>query len=389
MNCSNMDLLSAKGGQRRMEMDMNQYMPVRLMTGEGCVARAKGELARLGERCLILTGKRGAKQCGALDDVISVLEELKIAWKHMDIVGQNPKFSDCLMAAEEASSFGAQFIIGIGGGSPMDAAKCTAVLAANAGMTQKEFYAYSWPKQPLATVVVGTTAGTGSEVTKVAVITTLEGNKKSVKEDSIYPKLAMGDYTYTGTLSEEFTRSTAIDALAHCMESYFCRTANELSRTHAVRGIRILLEVFRKMEKSGFESLNLQDREALYNASIYGGLAINVTGTTMPHTAGYLLTERYGLAHGTACAVFLPQFYLLNKRELPGLTEQFLAEIGCGETEYLHILEATMPEYHVEMGAEDIVREHGRWIGNASLANGAAVMSPEQMDEMLEQMFVV
>ena len=368
-------------------MNMNQYMPVRLMTGEGCVAAAGSELASLGERCLILTGKHAAKLCGALDDVISVLDEQKIAWKHVDIIGQNPKFSDCAKAAEEAISFGAQFIIGIGGGSPLDAAKCTAVLAANAGMTQEEFYTLPWPKKPLATVAVGTTAGTGSEVTKVAVITTLEGKKKSIKEDSLYPKLALGDHTYTGTLPENFTRSTAIDAMAHCMESYFCRSANELSRTHSVRGIRILLQEFRKMEMSGFESMDIQDREALYHASIYGGLAINVTGTTMPHTAGYLLTEQHGLAHGTACAVFLPEFFLLNKREVPGLTEQFLADIGCGETEFLHVLETTIPEYRVEMTEEEIQREHGRWIGNASLQNGVAVMEADQMDEMLRRMF--
>ena len=368
-------------------MNMNQYMPVRLMTGEGCVAAAGSELASLGERCLILTGKRAAKLCGALDDVISVLDEQKIAWKHVDIIGQNPKFSDCAKAAGEAISFGAQFIIGIGGGSPLDAAKCTAVLAANAGMTQQGFYTLPWPKKPLAIVAVGTTAGTGSEVTKVAVITTLEGKKKSIKADSLYPKLALGDHTYTATLPEDFTRSTAIDAMAHCMESYFCRSANELSRTHAVRGIRILLQEFRKMEMSGFESLDIQDREALYHASIYGGLAINVTGTTMPHTTGYLLTEQHGLAHGTACAVFLPEFFLLNKSEVPGLTEQFLTDIGCEEAEFLHLLEATMPEYHVEMTEEDIQREHGRWIGNASLANGVAVMDADQMDEMLRRMF--
>ena len=370
-------------------MNMNQYMPVRLMTGKGCVATAKEELAGLGERCLILTGKRAAKLCGAFDDVAAVLDEQKVVWKHVDIIGQNPKFSDCAKAAEEAVSFGAQFIIGIGGGSALDAAKCTAVLAANAGMTQKELYTFSWPRQPLPTAVVGTTAGTGSEVTKVAVITTQEGNKKSIRADSLYPKLALGDHTYTRTLPENFTRSTAIDALAHCMESYFCKAANEISRTHSVRGIRILLEEFRKMEESGFESLDLQDREALYNASIYGGLAINVTGTTMPHTAGYMLTERYGLAHGTACAVFLPQFYFLNKREVPELTEKFLAEIGCGETEFLHLLKVTMPEYHVEMRSEEIEREHGRWIGNSSLLKGVAVMDADQMDEMLRQMFKV
>ena len=369
-------------------MNMNHYMPVRLITGKGCVASAKEELASLGERCLILTGKRAAKMCGALDDVISALDEKNIAWKHVDIIGQNPKFADCVKAAEEAISFGAQFIIGIGGGSPLDAAKCAAVLTANAGMTQEEFYSLSWPKEPVPIVAVGTTAGTGSEVSKVAVITTLEGKKKSVRGDTIFAKLALGDYTYTNTLPEDFTRSTAIDAMAHCIESYFCKGANEISRAHSVRGMQILLEVFRKLEKSGFESLDSQDREALYNASIYGGFVLNVTGTAMPHAAGYLLTEQHGLAHGTACAVFLPEFLHHMKREMPELIEQFLEEIGCDEAELLHILDVTMPEYHVEMTEEEIAREHGRWINNSGLMKSIAEMNPEQMDEILRKMFV-
>ena len=305
-------------------MDMNSYMPVRLVTGKDCVTAGQKEFSKYGDHCLILTGKKSAKLCGALDDVTKVLDQQGIKWTLCDIIGQNPKLTDCMKAAETAIACGAKFVVGIGGGSPLDAAKCVAVLAANEGMTQEELYAYKWVNQPLPVVAVGTTAGTGSEVTKVAVITTIEGFKKSVKDDSIYPRASFGDFTYTESLSETFTRSTAVDAMAHCVESYFCLMANELSQMYAVRGIQLLVKVFRKLLASGFESVDIQDREILYNASIYGGLAINVTGTAMPHAVGYLLTEQHNVPHGVACAVFLPDFYFKSKETAPNKPDSII-----------------------------------------------------------------
>lgn len=368
-------------------MNMNVYMPTRLFTGRGCVREKGAAFTKLGKACLILTGKHAAKKSGALDDVTAVLDEQGISWRVFDGIGQNPLFSACVDAAKEATAFGAEFVIGIGGGSPMDAAKCTAVLAANPGMSQEEAYSYNWPKKPLPIAAVGTTAGTGSEVTKVSVITTLEGRKKSLNADPLYPAVSFGDASYTMTLSDEFTRSTAIDALAHCMESYFTRAANEISQTYSVRGIRMLIEEFRKIISNGTESLTFEDREKLYHASVYGGLAIAVTGTCMPHAMGYMLTEDHGVPHGVACALFLPQFYYHNKRVNPELIEQFLKEIGCGESEFLYMLSAVMPEYDIYMTEAEIASSHSRWVGNASIAKAWGEITPEMAEDILRRLF--
>ena len=319
-------------------MVLNSYMPVKLITGAGCVRASAKELAKLGKVCLIVTGRNSARACGALQDVTDTLDGNGQKWLLFDGIGQNPQLTDCMAAAEQAIGAGADFILGIGGGSALDAAKCIAVLAANPGMTQAQLYAFQWANAPLKIAAVGTTAGTGSEVTKVSVITTPDGRKKSFHHEAIFPTLSLGDPTYTMTLPPMVTRATAVDVLAHCAESFFSRSANHLSRCYAVEGIRLLLPVFRAMVKNGCDTLDYSAREALYCASIYGGLAINVTGTCFPHTMGYLLTEAFGIPHGTACAQFQSDFYAYNKEVVPTRAAEYLQRIGCGEEEYLSVL---------------------------------------------------
>ncbi len=370
-------------------MKLDSFMPVKLVTGAGCVRESAKELATLGERCLIVTGKRSAKVCGALQDVTDTLDKNGQQWSLFDDIGPNPKLTDCMLAAEKAIASDATFILGIGGGSVLDAAKCIAVLAANPGLTQAQLYAFEWANRPLKIVAVGTTAGTGSEVTKVSVITTPDGRKKSFHHEAIFPTLALGDPTYTASLPALVTRSTMVDVLAHCAESFFSRAANHLSRTFAVEGIRLLLPVFRDMVKDGFDGLDYQTREALYGASIYGGLAINVTGTCFPHTMGYLLTETFGIPHGTACAVFQKEFFEYNKWVAPALAAAFLDSIGCGEEEYLSLIEKLTPPCDVTMEEAFIAETNDRWINNGSLLKCQGEFGAEMAKEILRGKFLV
>ena len=369
-------------------MDLNSFMPVKLVIGEGCVRAGARELAKLGKVCLIVTGKNSAKACGALQDVTNTLEQNGQRWLVFDGIGQNPKLTDCMAAAEKAIDVGADFVLGIGGGSALDAAKCIAVLAANPGMTQSQLYAFDWENPPLKMVAVGTTAGTGSEVTKVSVITTPDGRKKSFHHEAIFPVLALGDPTYTMSLPPMVTRATMVDVLAHCAESFFSRAANHLSRAYAVEGIRLLLPVFRMMAEHGCENLDYDTREKLYCASIYGGLAINVTGTCFPHTMGYLLTETFAIPHGTACAVFQREFYEYNKTVVPALAEEYLVRIGCSEEEYLSLIEKLTPLCEIAMSEELIEEAHSRWINNGSMAKCQGAFSADMADDILRRNFL-
>jgi len=225
-------------------------------------------------------------------------------------------------------------------------------------------------------------------VTKVSVITTPDGRKKSFHHESIFPVLALGDPTYTMSLPAEVTRSTAVDVLAHCAESFFSRAANQLSRCYAVEGIRLLLPIFRRMAKYGCDNMDYDTREALYCASIYGGLAINVTGTCFPHTMGYLLTEHFGIPHGTACAVFQKEFFAHNKAVVPELAAEFLARIGCCEEEYCSLMDLLIPDCGITMSEAFIAEQHGRWINNGSLAKCQGVFTADMADEILRHKFL-
>lgn len=370
-------------------MTLNSFMPVKLMTGAGCVHAGAKDLARLGGVCLIVTDKTAAKASGALQDVTDTLDGNGQKWLLYDAISQNPKLTDCMDAAAQAIAAGAEFILGIGGGSVLDAAKCIAVLTANPGMTQAQLYAFDWANKPLKIVAVGTTAGTGSEVTKVSVITTPDGRKKSFHHEDIFPTLSLGDATYTMSVPPTVTRSTAVDVLAHCAESFFSRSANHLSRCYAVEGIRLLLPVFRKMaqEENGCGELDLAARETLYCASIYGGLAINVTGTCFPHTMGYLLTETFGIPHGTACAVFQKDFYVYNKAVVPELAAEYLERIGCSEEEYFHLIQKITPACDAAMTDELIAAAHSRWINNGSIAKCQGVFTADMADDILRRNF--
>ena len=369
-------------------MTLNSFMPVRLITGADCVRSSAKELTKLGKSCLIVTGKTSARICGALRDVTDTLELNGQKWTLFDGIGPNPRLTDCIAAAEKAIAAGADFIVGIGGGSALDAAKCVAVLAANPGMTQAQLYAFDWTNAPLKIAAVGTTAGTGSEVTKVSVITTPDGRKKSFHHEAIFPALALGDPTYTMSQPDLVSRSAMVDVLAHCAESFFSRAANHLSRCYAVEGIRLLLPVFRRMAEEGCDALDYDTQERLYCASIYGGLAINVTGTCFPHTMGYLLTERFGIPHGTACAVFQRDFYEYNKSVVPALAAEYLERIGCGEEEYFRLLEKLTPPCAVTMDEALIAASHSRWVGNGSMAKCQGTFTADMADEVLRRKFL-
>ena len=180
---------------------------------------------------------------------------------------------------------------------------------------------------------------------------------------------------------------TAIDALAHATESFFSRNANEISQCYALQAVRMLLPELSRLSAgvAEGESLTYADRETLYNASIYGGLAINITGTCLPHAMGYLLTEQHGIPHGNACAIFLPAFLKINQEAMPELTERFFREIGSGMDEFTGLINRLLADVQVTVTEEEIAREHGRWIGNGSIAKGWGEITADQCEAILRE----
>ena len=366
---------------------MRFFVPTDLRIGRGCVADAGEMLCELGHRCLIVTGKTAAKRSGALDDVCAVLNDAGIGCTLYDHIAQNPTVASCAEAGQIAFRGDAGFILGVGGGSALDAAKAVAVFAANPDLSEKDLYAYAWRNAPLPVVCVGTTAGTGSEVTSVSVLTNAAGRKQSIRDDRLYPVLSLGDARYTRSLPEQFACSCAADAASHCIESFFSTQHTAISRMFALRGASLLAPLFRRICADGVQSLTEDEREQLYFASICGGYAISVTGTAFPHAMGYFLTEEHAVPHGVACAVFLPAFLRHASASDAASAQAWIDGTSCTIGEWISLLQRVTPTCNVQLTDAEIEALRPRFTNHRGLVRSPGRFTADDALDVIRRLF--
>lgn len=339
-------------------MNINAYMPARIVSGKNCVADNAALLAKLGKKCLIVTGGSSADKSGALADCIAALESCGVTYERYSRIAPNPTVESCFEAGTLARECGAVFIVGIGGGSAQDAAKAVAIFAANPDMRLMDIYTRAIPAKRLPLALIGTTAGTGSEVTGVSVLTNgATGRKKSISGADCYADISFCDYRYTLSVPFGTTVSTALDAYCHAAEAYLASSCNDLTALYALKAIE-MLHGFVGAPSPGALTENL--RETLYIASIYAGLAINISGTDFPHTVGYYLTENYGVPHGKACAVFMPVLIGRAKKYCPEKLGAIEAITGYEASEMAARIKAAAA-VDVSIGREEAETVAQRW----------------------------
>lgn len=299
----------------------NYFMPTRMVYGQGVVREAEKDLA-LGRKALIVTGKSSARLSGALDDVLAVLPGEYVIF---DQVENNPSVETVEAGGRLAREEGCDYVIAIGGGSPLDAAKVMAVLAVN-DLPVLELYTTQWEKRALPIVAIPTTAGTGSEVTQYAVLTLEEEEtKKGLRGPDLFPHTAYLDPKYTESLPLHVTVDTAVDALSHLVESYLSNRATRASDFVALQGIALWGTAIPALRQG---SLTLENRDALLLASSLGGIAIAQTGTALVHALGYSLTYYDGFPHGRANGICMKAYLEYTKSVAPERVETVLELLG-------------------------------------------------------------
>lgn len=339
------------------------HLPVRVVGGIDCIRQNSHWMKPLGKRALIVTGKHSAKSCGAYDDVIAALTECNIEYELFDEVMQNPYASVCQKGAAKAREWNADFIIAIGGGSPLDAAKAMAILARNP-MESAELYQYHYPNGALPLVFVGTTAGTGSEISPFAIISNDEtGEKKSIAHDYCYGTIAYCDPKYTYSLPYNFTVSTALDAFAHAVECYFNRNANEVTDLFAIRGAQLVLGALRAIEGKEQNEITPDQRANLFYGSLYAGVPLAHNGTAFCHPMGYFLSEEYGVTHGRACTVYMPEFLRRSQKLMPQKAAVLFQALGLSCEEICEFLTRINNFTPFELSKDKIEALLKRWDG--------------------------
>lgn len=284
---------------------MNYFMPVKTYQEENCVWNHKEELASVGNKALIVTGRNSAKLCGALKDVTDALESQGREYVIFNQIEENPSIETVMEAREFGLKQGADYVIGIGGGSPLDASKAIALMMKNHHRDADLLYSKE-PAEALKVVAVPTTCGTGSEVTPYAILTIHKMRTKASLPHKVFPEIALIDGKYLAAASHQMIANTAIDALGHFIESYCNSRATDYSRMLCSYG----LEVWARSKDVivGKCQAQAEDYGNLMCASSMAGMAISHTGTSLPHGMSYKITYEKKVPHGKAVGIFLAAY---------------------------------------------------------------------------------
>lgn len=335
---------------------MSQYhMPTKVVMGKNCI-QDNSELFKVyGDTAIIVTGRSSAKTNGSEKDVVTALEKEGIDYIIYDQVMSNPTVACVYEGAQVARVTKAKFVIAIGGGSPMDAAKAIALLALDY-LPEAQLFDNNRHHKALPIIAVPTTAGTGSEVTQYAMITNdvLE-TKSALASPILFPQIAFMDATYLMSLPKRITINTAIDALSHSVEGMLAVRANPISDALAKDSIGKVMQVLgdiQKMYDQPFD-LSYEQREKLLLASMLGGMVIAQTGTTAVHAMGYSLTYFRQIDHGRANGLLLGHFMKLIEKEAPALVKSVLKAMKIETVDmYIDLMEIFLEEKETMTKAE-------------------------------------
>ena len=302
------------------------YIPTKIYSETGCVKKYAQEWTGLGRKALIVTGKSSERN-GALQDVQEALKANGKEFCVFNRIEENPSMETVMELRDYGLEEGADFVVGIGGGSPMDAAKAAALMMAHPEKGA-EFLYEKGDDRALPVAEVPTTCGTGSEATPYAILTIHEKRIKKSLPHKIFPSYALSDGTYLKSAGRNILVNTAVDALAHCMESYINSNATDYSRMLSEYGMRLWSSVKNVlMGAPGSE----KEYSILMNASTIAGMAISHTGTAIPHGLSYYLTYEKGIPHGKAVGYFLPGYL---KAANPADRKKVLAASGFPDLQY-------------------------------------------------------
>ncbi|MGI6297904.1 MAG: iron-containing alcohol dehydrogenase family protein [Saccharofermentanales bacterium] len=285
-----------------------------------------GEIAeKLGVTKAVLVCDRILATNGTVQDLIDRTGNLIAAV--YDKGKPNPTVKNVDECAELIRSAKADFVVAIGGGSSMDCAKAAAVVAPLAeSITVYHGTGVSLPAGGLPIIQIPSTAGTGSEVTAVSVLTNEEkGFKAPLASPSFYATAAIVDPVITWSMPPHITAITGLDVLSHAVEGYQSRNNQPITDLFCLEAARL---VFRHLRAACASPASIEAREQMAQASLLAGLGFNLPKTGPSHACSFVLTNRYGIPHGEACALTLDSFLEIIAQGDGGRMNEFATACG-------------------------------------------------------------
>lgn len=298
--------------------------PQRIVFGTGCMQQMVDEVLQLGKKNLFLL---------SADPILPLIEKNIEALRNggvnvmveTKILGE-PTVGDFKRILKEAQEFGADAVIGIGGGSVMDVAKLVATFL-HAEQKIEECYGIGFVKQRgVWFACAPTTAGTGSEVSPNAILLDESDNgKKGIISNYLLCDVAYLDPALTATVPPRITAETGMDALTHCIEVYTNVHAHPCVDMYALKGIELIAKNLERAVKDGKD---MEAREAMLLGSMYGGLGLGPVNTAAVHALAYPVGGMFHKSHGLSNSVLLPTVMKFNMSA--NLKKYAEVAIACG-----------------------------------------------------------
>lgn len=306
-------------------MNWEYLQPVKIWFGDGSRKRIREAAKAIGCKNGLLVSDPFFLSSGLAEQLLS--ESGGVLTGIYGEVSPNPdvKEVDTCAAIIRKNKHG--FVVALGGGSALDCAKAAASIC----MTEDSIRKYhgtgvAMPQEHLPLIAIPTTAGTGSEVTCVSVLTNhAEGEKSPIVSDGFYPTLALIDPELTYSMPPGVTASTGIDVLCHALEGFWSKGHQPVCDALARHACRL---VFTYLERACMNGSDKEAREKMAEASLIAGMAFTLPKTTASHACSFPLTNLYHIPHGEACGLTIDYFAKINAEAESRRLESFADDLG-------------------------------------------------------------
>lgn len=322
-------------------------IPKDIVFGEGALEH----LSKLeGKKATIVTGGRSMKRFGFLDEAKSQLEKAGMEVSIVDGVEPNPSIETVIRGAKEMEEFGPDWIVAIGGGSALDAAKIMWVYYEYPDTKFEDLIAGKFPKLRTKAKFIAcpSTSGTASEITAFSVITDVKNHiKYPLVSYEMTPDIALLDANIPAKMPKNITANTGMDVMTHAIEAYVSTAASSYTDPLALKAIKL---VFEQIVNAYEDGDNIKAREDMHNASALAGMAFTNASLGLVHSLAHKIGGEFGITHGLANAVLLPYIIEYNSKA----TDKF-KEIE--KQLEINDLVAALKELNVKVGIPKTLKE--------------------------------
>lgn len=319
-------------------MGFEYLVPTKIVFGNRRLQNI-GEISKIyGKRALIITGKSAMKEQGYLERVINSLNDSGIESRAFNKISPNPKSNEIDKALELVKNYSPDLLIGLGGGSAIDAAKAISIGIDYDSIDQVIGKNLPITHNHIPVIAIPTTAGSGAEVTKGAIITDIKkGFKSGIRGECLFPKIALIDPELTLSLPKKITIQTGFDALTHSIESYIAKKSNPITDMYAERALGLIAN---NLQDAINHPESVHARKNMSYASLLGGMNIANASSCLPHRLQQAMGSVIEISHGQGLAAVYPKWLEIeqhySKKKFKKIAEIFHKSTGVqGITDFM------------------------------------------------------